>query len=66
MNYENCGEMAEWFKAHAWKACERATVPRVRISLSPPINGHRYLYYALFIHQILRVYNKGQIRYNQC
>src|SRR5215208_6725226 len=30
------GEMAEWFKAHAWKACVRETVPRVRIPLSPP------------------------------
>ncbi len=30
------GEMAEWLKAHAWKACllERAT--RVRTPLSPP------------------------------
>jgi hypothetical protein len=30
------GEMAEWFKAHAWKACVRETVPWVRIPLSPP------------------------------
>ena len=28
--------MAEWLKAHAWKACKRATVSRVRIPLSPP------------------------------
>ena len=28
--------MAEWFKAHAWKACKRETVSRVRIPLSPP------------------------------
>ena len=32
------GEMAEWLKAHAWKACVRETVPWVRIPLSPPIN----------------------------
>src|SRR5262249_30388123 len=32
------GEMAEWLKAHAWKACVRETVPWVRIPLSPPKN----------------------------
>ncbi len=37
--------MAEWLKAHAWKACVRETVPWVRIPLSPPStpkqrNGH--------------------------
>ena len=30
------GEMAEWLKAHAWKACKRVTVSRVRIPFSPP------------------------------
>ena len=38
------GEVAEWLKAHAWKACKRATVSRVRIPFSPPFhltqNGH--------------------------
>ncbi len=29
------GEMAEWLKAHAWNACGRETVSRVRIPLSP-------------------------------
>ena len=28
--------MAEWFKAHAWNACVRESVPWVRIPLSPP------------------------------
>ena len=28
--------MAEWFKAHAWKACEGETLSWVRIPLSPP------------------------------
>src|SRR5262245_65664417 len=32
----NRGEMAEWLKAHAWKACIRETVSWVRIPLSPP------------------------------
>ena len=31
------GEVAEWLKAHAWKACIRETVSRVQIPLSPPI-----------------------------
>ncbi len=31
------GEVAEWLKAHAWKACRRGTVSRVRIPLSPPL-----------------------------
>jgi hypothetical protein len=28
--------MAEWLKAHAWKACIGETLSRVRIPLSPP------------------------------
>ena len=32
--------MAEWLKAHAWKACVRETVPWVRIPLSPPHRHH--------------------------
>ena len=30
------GEVAEWLKAHAWKACLRETVTWVRIPPSPP------------------------------
>ena len=37
--YYSChGEMAEWFKAHAWKACILLKVSWVRIPLSPPFN----------------------------
>src|SRR5690606_13428652 len=32
------GEVAEWFKAHAWKVCIRETVSGVRIPLSPPLS----------------------------
>ena len=32
------GEVAEWFKAHAWKACIGETLSRVRILLSPPLH----------------------------
>src|SRR4051794_33002239 len=35
--------MAEWLKAHAWKACVRETVPWVRIPLSPPGDWKRRL-----------------------
>ena len=37
------GEVAEWLKAHAWKACKRETVSRVRIPLSPPFIIHMQL-----------------------
>gem|GEM_PF-1621457 len=30
------GEVAEWLKAHAWKACLLERVTRVRIPVSPP------------------------------
>ncbi len=30
------GEMAEWFKAHAWKACKEVILSWVRIPFSPP------------------------------
>ena len=32
---ERKGEVAEWFKAHAWKACFRGSGSRVRIPSSP-------------------------------
>ena len=32
----HAGEMAEWLKAHAWKACLGETLTWVRIPLSPP------------------------------
>src|ERR1700691_6766888 len=31
------GEMAEWLKAHAWKACLGETLTWVRIPVSPPL-----------------------------
>ena len=30
------GEVAEWLKAHAWKACIEETLSWVRIPFSPP------------------------------
>src|SRR6516225_6865915 len=32
--------MAEWLKAHAWKACLGETLTWVRIPLSPPVLKH--------------------------
>src|SRR5208283_4184959 len=34
---QGAGEMAEWLKAHAWKACLLERVTWVRIPLSPPV-----------------------------
>ena len=34
---QGAGEMAEWLKAHAWKACLLERVTWVRIPLSPPL-----------------------------
>ena len=36
-NHQYNGEMAERFKAQAWKACVLSKVPWVRIPLSPPL-----------------------------
>ena len=43
-NFKNnfFGEVAEWLKAHAWKACKGATLSWVRIPFSPPSNKPQY------------------------
>ena len=33
---KQCGEVTEWSKVHAWRACVVATLPWVRIPPSPP------------------------------
>ena len=33
------GEMSEWSKEHAWRACRRVSVSRVRIPVSPPVGS---------------------------
>ena len=38
---DHLGEMAEWLKALAWKACILLKVSRVRIPFSPP----KYFYF---------------------
>ncbi len=32
----SCGEVSEWLKEHAWKACSREIATWVRIPPSPP------------------------------
>ncbi len=36
LQFKQVGEVSEWLKEHASKACEPVRVPRVRISPSPP------------------------------
>src|SRR4051794_15043761 len=52
------GEMAEWLKAHAWKACVRETVPWVRIPLSPPFLRHSPSQYP-----VVRIYRRATEEY---
>ena len=37
--------MAEWFKAHAWKACLGETLSWVRIPLSPPFYADKRAFF---------------------
>ena len=39
--------MAEWLKAHAWKACLGETLTWVRIPLSPPAKSKTYACYQV-------------------
>ena len=48
------GGVAEWLKAHAWRACIRVTVSRVRIPLPPPPK-----YLILLIYMSLRLGQKS-------
>ena len=48
------GEMAEWLKAHAWKACKGAILSWVRIPFSPPSKNLEvsmviYTFYYIFM-----------------
>ncbi len=37
------GEMTEWLKVHAWKACVHENVPGVRIPFSPPARSYSFV-----------------------
>ena len=47
------GEMAEWSKAHAWKACKGVILSWVRIPFSPPSNK---LDFKLLFSNFMRFY----------
>ncbi len=36
IKYREHGEVSEWLKEHAWKACKVARLSQVRILSSPP------------------------------
>ena len=48
MDNINMGEMAEWLKAPAWKACILLKVSRVRIPFSPPKLILRQIIFGLY------------------
>ncbi len=56
-----CGEMPEWSNGHAWKACVRETVPRVRIPVSPPYFHNSLNFKELFYCQAPIGHNVGTI-----
>lgn len=58
------GEMTERLKVHAWKACVRETVPRVRIPLSPPLKNCRTS--GFFILFLCRTADAGSCAMGAC
>jgi len=48
------GDLSEWLKEHAWKACKRETVSRVRIPQSPPdeLKTHEFSWVFCFAGQL--------------
>ncbi len=52
------GEVAEWFKTHAWKACIEETLSRVRIPPSPPLKKPHFKRLIKRILILLRIINK--------
>ena len=51
------GEVAEWLKAHAWKACKGEALSWVRIPFSPPSNKPLFYGVKLKFLEILKDYN---------
>ncbi len=43
------GEVAEWLKAHAWKACKGVILSWVRIPFSPPYLK-KYKFFKIYIY----------------
>src|SRR5580765_3978990 len=54
------GEMSEWLKEHAWKACVGETLPRVRIPLSPPTNLFYRHEFAVSVDPVATMLPRGE------
>jgi hypothetical protein len=54
------GEMTEWLKVHAWKACVHENVPGVRIPFSPPARS--YSFRGGFIYNINKPANQIELK----
>jgi hypothetical protein len=59
------GEMAEWFKAHAWKVCVLSKVPRVRIPVSPPLSSKFYSKLEINLSKTYSIIRKVNERLNK-
>ena len=57
--------MAEWFKAHAWKACLGETLSWVRIPLSPPFKTIYKMVSRNLCDKKLAIHRKHLLKYNQ-
>ena len=53
------GEMAEWLKAHAWKACKEVILSWVRIPFSPPQNKPLFIGLIYLFIQLLKKYKSA-------
>ena len=51
--------MAEWLKAHAWKACKGAILSWVRIPFSPPLNKPHFIIQFLSSLNVVMQYNSA-------
>ena len=58
LNFVFNGEVAEWLKAHAWKACKGAILSWVRIPFSPPLN-------KLYFSRVIKVFKSFFVKINQ-
>ncbi len=46
---EGAGEVSEWLKEHAWKACRVARLSQVRILFSPPVHKKQPLWVVFLL-----------------
>ena len=53
------GDLSEWLKEHAWKACKRETVSRVRIPQSPHLKSTPTNFRGFFVSPV-----EGYVKYS--